>query len=114
MLLFPLNSVEKIQAGRNLRLELLGISVETCISLRHQIKNLLRKLQLAITIVDSFSQIYIPWQVAARIILQFCPQDGDTATTFFGIEPDVSGTLSELMPTPLKTSYHNVSQDQVK
>jgi hypothetical protein len=53
-------------------------------------------------------------QVAAPIILKFCSQDRHTATTFFGIEPNISGTLSELLPTPLKTSYNNVSQDYFK
>jgi hypothetical protein len=82
-------------------------------SLSHQNKNLLRKLQVAVTIIDSLSQIYISCQELSCIILQFSSQDGDTTTTFFGIEQDVSGTLSELLSTPLKTPYRNVSQDKL-
>lgn len=82
-------------------------------SLSHQDKSLPKKLKVAITIIDSLSQIYISWHKFARVVLQFSSQDGDTATTFFGIERDVSSTLSELLPTPLETPYRNVSQDKL-
>jgi hypothetical protein len=104
---------KRVKTGEIWRIVQLGIFIAICMSLSHQNENLPRKLQVAITIIDSLGQIYISWQEPAYIVLELSSQDGDTTTTFFGIEHNVSGTLSELLSTPLKTPCRNVSEDKI-